>query len=86
VIPKQRLINPPGAAPATTDSAAPITAVCDALRDHIANHKLDRADLLFPFALLDANTGRTSADTTDMATSAHWLCARSRRALTRPDA
>jgi len=39
-------------------------AVCDALRDHIANHKLDRADLLFPFALLDANTGRTSANTT----------------------
>jgi integrase len=39
-------------------------AVCGALRDHIANHKLDGADLLFPFALLDANTGRTSANTT----------------------
>jgi hypothetical protein len=42
-------------------------AVCDALRDHIANHKLDRADLLFSFALVDAATGRTSADTTPRA-------------------
>ena len=39
------------------------TTVCTALREHIANHNLDRTDLLFPHALLDADSGQTPAET-----------------------
>ena len=40
------------------------TAVCTALREHIAGNKLDRTDLLFPHGLLDADTGHAPVEAT----------------------
>jgi integrase len=39
-------------------------AVCTSLRNYIAHNKLDRADLLFPLSLLDADTGQHRAEAT----------------------